>query len=151
MIIVNFEQEFPDNFRRYAENLIREFEILLPIWVQEVAVCWIEEDGVNASMNLDEDYRRLMLNIGRNLFDRPLRYQREVIIHEFCHCFNSPIGDIANEILDMMIPEGDESPTESVRQLYGLLFDKIGSVVERVNTDFAYSVSRLIDSLKKEK
>ncbi|MFN6965203.1 MAG: hypothetical protein ACK4S4_15765 [Pyrinomonadaceae bacterium] len=148
MANIYFHQEFPDRYRDELTGLIREFELMLPLWVQRVEVRLQEpEAGDWASMSLLKEYRRVNLFIDTELFAQTRDYQREVVLHEINHCFNAQPGDVAHEILALLIPNGPETQDEAARQLFQVLKTRISEAVESANTDLTYSVLRFADHL----
>jgi hypothetical protein len=148
MISIVFKQDIPDNYRKHIETMIRRYELLLPVWLQEVMVFWKDKEGEYASMDLLNEYRQLKLTIDRGLMEMPLKFQRETFLHEFAHCFNASISDVATEILDMFYPNGVDDEDENAVRVYNLLSWRIEEVRERVNSDFTFSIARFEESLR---
>lgn len=58
-----------------------------------------DEDGVAASVEIDEKYQRITLNIYPCFFNHSLRHQREFLIHEFVHVLVAPLQAVADTML----------------------------------------------------
>ena len=151
MIDIYFFQEFPDVYRDRVTELIREFELLLPMWVQRVEVRnQLEDHDAWASMCLLQDYRHVKLYISSQLFEQTRDFQREAMLHEIAHCYNVQPTTVAREILHLMIPNGEETEDPAAKQLYQVLSERIRFAVESANTDLTYSLLRYVEKLKGE-
>jgi hypothetical protein len=150
MIRIEFDQAFPEAYRERTTELLRRYEDLFPLWAQEVAVSWERDDnGTRASMQVGKDYRRVSVCLYPVLWEQPQHIVNEVMIHEICHCFNSPLADEAFDILRTFIDPDTEDEAE--QRLFKTLKEKLRVSMEQINTDFTYSISRLIDSLQNDR
>jgi hypothetical protein len=146
-VVINFDQAFPNNFRTHTETLIRKYELLFPLWLTELNISWQTSEGTWASMALRDDYRRANLGIHQQLLSKSFRFQEESIVHEILHCFNYPLWQAADAMLDRFLPEGSKSDDPMAKELYSVLETQLQEILEKINCDFTYSLMRYTDSL----
>lgn len=145
---LEFGSGFPDVLKPNVVEILETFEAMFPLWLQTVYLEWDDEDVDNrAYIRVQGDYRRCTIIVCPGWLGLSSKIREESFLHELCHCFNAPVGEVGKAILDRMCPLGDDSTDEAVKDLYQTLQENLRKALEQCNQDLTYSVLRFRDSL----
>lgn len=56
------------------------------------------KEGYTASIEVQEEYQRVTINIFPSFFEAPLNEQRQYLLHEFCHTISHPLLEVADNL-----------------------------------------------------
>ena len=136
---VIFDKDFPEMIKPDIEALLNKVVWLCPLWLLHLTVGYGgNERNVSASIVVDKNYRFARLNIGTGFIDSNHRLQD--LYHEIFHCFNNPLFNKMDYILDLILPD-DKNP-----QLKEALKEMLRCETEGVTQDFSQAICRKFEN-----
>lgn len=129
-------KKIPKKVPRYVHALLDKFIDLFDVRTWDISLT-IEEnkksdrgDDAAAQIEVDEEYRRIRITFYRGFWEAGRRYQREYLLHEFCHLATNSLFHLLDEfkagrlVTPQQIRKENEAATSRVAQILdGFLTD----------------------------
>lgn len=116
-----------------AKRFVEEFRWMFDVSMYEIQFykkIADEERGevvTSASIEVDERYQTIDINLYPIFFTKNLDIQRKILLHEMCHILNTPLQSAAESLLagklitDDMISEASEKATSRMENIIDAL------------------------------
>lgn len=143
----------PQEMRELIEPYIERYAWLIPSFIHELHVRYFDysqdEEGKPtdhvASVNMQDDYRRVLLDVYSCWMDGEDRERRYHILHELCHLHTTVAVNFFRRSLDTVYP------TEKSRGIgYNLIMSEGRRHTEQATQELAWVLLNLEDSLAEQ-
>lgn len=113
----------PPHVRKWLDHLAEVFEV--KNWDKTHYLPKKDEGGIAASIEVNEDYQRLYIRLYPAFFKANRYYQREYLLHEFCHILTRPLVDLLDDFKrgELVTPKQIKFENERATSRISLLLD----------------------------
>ncbi len=126
-------------------NFLNAMEIMFGVQTYDRTFTVKEEDrdDLAATINVQEDYRRIKICIYPCFFEASLKQQAAYLLHEFCHYLTDPLNDFSHAVMKGQFQTDEhrrialEKSTSMVTELAGALLEGRFQSARKVYHDYS--------------
>lgn len=135
MVEIVWNKNIESDNKKEIEKYLKPYLWLIPTWCHtlRVDVDTSTDDGLLASISVQEQYRQASMTVWAKWFTSDERTKADTIIHELFHLHTNPLYDFAKNAIRKYADGKDETQMQVV-------FDEMECYLERQTQDLTFAV-----------